>query len=735
MLMSKKIIKTACRNCHGGCGALVTVEDGIATKIRPNPEAPLNNGRLCPKGMAGLELLYNPQRLKHPMRRIGERGSGKWERISWDEAYDIISEKLLSIEKKYGIESIGVAQGTGRHHLTYVVRFANSIGTPNWFEPGTAQCFFPRVYTGEIMFGFPPVVDYYSDEPPEYILVWGANPGVSGADCETQFVFKDAVRKGSKLIVIDPKRNSTAEKAEYFLQIRPGTDDALALGMINIIIEEKLYDEEFVEKWCHGFEELKKRATEYTVDFVSNITQIPSDLIISATRAFAKSNRCALEWGCAIEHTPNCLQTVRAIACIPAITGNIDKKGGFIEGMHILPDIDNRASNLSQEIRKKRLGVNDHRLLAGAHRDTAAAHIPSIFKAVNTGIPYPVKALVMCGNNGLSGFANSHNTYETLKKLDFICSQDLFMTPTSELADIILPAASWLETDAVFGSPSIADHVILCQQKVVEPIGECKQGELIRLELCKRMGKDYGAQSIEELHEIQLENIKNNYPEYRNLSIEKLRDLGHISVPIEYERYKSRGKFMTNTGKVELYSTEMEKYGYDPLPYYEEPPESPLSRPDLTEKYPLILNTGERSPFFFISENRQMPSLRKHNPYPLAELHPETASEYSIEDGDWIWIESPRGKITQKALVSDRMLKGVVNCQMGWWFPERDKDSTYGLFEVNANVLTSMDPPFDPAIGTYQLRALLCRIEKNTEIDDSKYNPSRFIENFHYDIS
>jgi anaerobic selenocysteine-containing dehydrogenase len=621
------------------------------------------------------------------------------------------------------MESVAVAQGTGRRHLDYVTRFANSVGTPNWFEPGTAQCFFPRVYTGEIMFGFSPMVDYYSDVTPACILVWGANPAVSGADCESRFRFRDAVRKGSKLIVIDPRRNETADKAALFLQIRPGTDDALALAMLHVMIAENLYDRDFVERWCYGFDALRERVSQCSASWASRITCVPEADIVAAARLFAGSSAGALEWGCAIEHTPNCLQTVRAIACIMAITGNADKKGAWMEGAHVLPGPDNRAHCLREETRAKRLGESEFRLLAGRHRNGAAAHIPTVFEAMRTGRPYPIKALMLCGNNGLSGFADSKRTYETFKNLDFISSQELFMTPTTALADIVLPVASWLETDAVFSGPTLADHVILCQQKAVQPIGECKPDEIILMELCRRMGKDYGADTLEEIHEGQLAHIREQYPEYADLTMARLRERGHVSVPITYEQYKERGHFRTNTGKVELYSTEMERFGYDPLPYYEEPPESPVSRPDLLARYPLILNTGERSLFFFLSENRQMQSLRKREPYPLARLHPETAAEYGVGNGDWIWIESPRGRITQKAELTDTMLKGVVNCSIGWWLPERREDPTYGLFEINANVLTSMRPPYDPAIGTYQLRALLCRIEKNESVRDERRRP------------
>jgi len=736
--MNIKNIKTACRNCHGGCGAIVTVENGIAVRIRPNPESPLSMGKMCPKGLAGLELLYHKDRLNYPMKRVGERGEGKWQRISWEEAYDIIAENLLRIEREYGMEAVAIAQGTGRHHLNHVVRFANSIGTPNWFEPGTAQCFFPRVTVSEIMFGYLPVVDYYSEVNPECILVWGSNPAVSGADCESQFRFNQAVKNGSRLIVIDPKRNNIAKKADIHIQLRPGTDDALALAMLNVIIEEDLYDREFVENWCYGFDKLRERVAEYPAKRAAEICDVDEELIKNAARMFAKSKPGTLEWGCAIEHTPNCFQTVRAIASIIAVTGNIDKKGGFIEGMHILPDPDIRIEALGEEKRKKRLGADRFKMLAGEHKPFASAHIPTVFEAIRTGKPYPIKALMLCGNNGLSGFADSKYTLETLKKLDFICSQELFMTPTTQLADVVLPVACWLEVDAVYSGPTFADWAILSQQHVVKPLYERKQDEVIFIELAKRLGKDYGAESLDEILDSQLDFLRQNYPQYRNFTLKDLRKTGHITVDIKYEQYKERARkgqkaFNTPTGKVELYSTVMERFGYDPLPYYEEPPESPVSSPELHRKYPLILNTGERSRYFFLSENRQMPSLRKMNPYPLVEINRETAKEYGIEDGDWVYIESPRGRITQKAKLSDDMKKGVVNCQIGWWFPERENDTTYGLFEVNANVLTSMQAPYDPAMGTYQLRGLLCRIWKNEDVSDKDFDPGKSVESL--DIS
>ena len=239
------------------------------------------------------------------------------------------------------------------------------------------------------------------------------------------------------------------------------------------------------------------------------------------------------------------------------------------------------------------------------------------------------------------------------------------------------------------------------------------------MELCQRLGKDWGAKNLDEILDKRLNHLR-SFPGYEDYTLEKLRETGWVAVPIEYEQYRHRAArgekaFNTPSGKVELYSNTMKDFGFDPLPFYAEPPESPISRPDLSEEYPLVLTTGTRINAFFLSEQRQMPSLRKLNPDPIVTLHPDTAAQYGIKDGDWIYIETLRGRITQKAQVTDKMKPGVVNCQIGWWFPEEKTKPFFGAFESNANVLTTMEPPFDPCMGTYQLRGLLCRVYPNAE--------------------
>lgn len=709
----KQEIKTACHVCHGGCGAIVTTEDGVITNIRPDPDSPLSRGKMCPKGLAGAELVYNPKRLTTPLKRAGKRGEGKWTPITWEEAYDILVENIDRIRRESGPEAIVVAQGTGRRHLKHTCRFANALGTPNWIEPGTAQCFFPRVCTGMITYGTMPVVDYYGDTPPGVIMVWGSNPAVSGADGELQYHIHTAKRRGSKVIVVDPRRTELAKTADRYLQIRPGTDAALALAVMHVLINEELYDKDFVEKWTYGFDKLAARCAEYTPEKAAAITHIPAGDIVDLARFLAANTPAALEWGCALEHTPNCFQTVRALAIIPALLGSFDVPGGFIEGAHLMPEADILIHKLPDEQGYKRMGEKEFKLLAGVGNACPAAHVPTLFKAMQTGDPYPIRGLLLFGNNGLLGFANSKETYKAYTNMEFISCMDLFMTPTAELADLVLPAASWLEADGVYSAPSLADHVALVQKKIVQ-VGQCKQDEEVFCELARRLGLDYEADEFHKILNDQLSHISAQYPQYQGLDFEKMKELNYIEVPISYRQYEARGRLNTPTGKVELYCTAMEALGLDPLPSFTEPPESPYSQPELAKEYPLILITGGRQHPYFISENRQVPRLRRLAPYPLCEIHTTTAEKYGIADGDWVFISTKRGMITQKAKVTDDMMPGVVNCQLGWWYPEVDSPD-HGWMESNCNLLTDNGPPYDPNSGTYQLRALLCKLEPNPE--------------------
>jgi anaerobic selenocysteine-containing dehydrogenase len=377
--------------------------------------------------------------------------------------------------------------------------------------------------------------------------------------------------------------------------------------------------------------------------------------------------------------------------------------GGWVFGMHGLGRFPSLIENLTPEANAKRLGADRFKLLGGEGADLPAAHIPTLLQAMSEGKPYPVKAFLVFGNNTLTTYANSSTAYDALMKLDFMVCADLFMTPTAELADIVLPAASWPELDQLAGLPTIAGNVVLANQRSVR-VHECKSDEEIFVELARRMQLPVGTESVEEVLNQQLKGL--------NITFADIKKKGWIKVPFKYHKYKDGG-FKTPTGKIELYSTRFEQMGYSPLPYYVEAPETPISAPEVAKDFPLVLTTGGRISHFFNSEHRQIQNLRKASRDPITEIHPDTAAKYGISNGDWMWIETRRGRMRQKAKLTKGIDPRVVSAQHAWWFPERGAPE-YGVWDSNVNLLTDNKPPYDPAMGTYQLRALLCRVAPAT---------------------
>ncbi|MCK4830494.1 molybdopterin-dependent oxidoreductase, partial [bacterium] len=312
-----------------------------------------------------------------------------------------------------------------------------------------------------------------------------------------------------------------------------------------------------------------------------------------------------------------------------------------------------------------------------------------------------IRALLIFGNNPLVTVANSKEVYESLKKLDLLVVTDLFMTPTASMADYVLPAALWTETEQVIGYPLVVENMVMAQQKTTQT-GKCRQDEWIINELSKRLNLPGCEETLEDTMNYQLAPLNITYDELKKKT---------FSYPAHrYRKYEEKG-FRTPSRKIELYCKSLKRLGYSPLPVYVEPPESPVSTPQLAKDYPYILTTGSRRPEFFHSEHRQIASLRKRHPDPLVEIHESVAKAKGIKNGDWVKIASPRGVIRMRAHVTSEINPQVINVEHGWWFPERP-ESNFGVFESNANVLTNNTPPYDPAFGSYQLRGLLCNVEK-----------------------
>jgi anaerobic selenocysteine-containing dehydrogenase len=639
------------------------------------------------------------------VRRVGPKGSGKWERISWDEALDTIAEKINGYKADFGPESIVMGYGTGRENEAVIYRFANLLGTPNVLTAGHL-CYGPRISTSIITCGSNPIVDY--ENHPECIMVWGNNLVIGNSDEYKGESLSTTLDHGAKLIVVDPRMTRLAARADVWLQLRPGTDTALALGMLNYIIQEALYDKAFVADHVHGWEAFVERCSEYPLDKVEEITWVPRDKIIEAARIYAEADTAGIQWGVAIEQQINCADNNRCLMALMAITGNLDKKGGQV--LFKTPKIRNVGQfgahkMISEEQKAKRLGGDRFRL---AHH-FAIMNPKAVWDAILTEEPYPVKMTFFISSNPVLTRANAAEVYRALEKVEFMAVADFFITPTAELADIVLPAATWLEMDYVADFWKRHGY-ILPRRKVVE-IGECRSDHAMLNDLAHRVGQgEHWWDDFEQALDYILEPMGINWEEFKKMDYAR----GELT----YEKYKTKG-FSTPTGKVELYSTKLEEWGYDPLPAYREPVESPVSTPALQEEYPFILVTGARSPGYFHTENFQSDWLRESTPDPCVEIHPETAKELGIRDNDWVTIESLRGKAKQRAKIFPGIHRQVVGAQHAWWYPEK-RDPGHGWNDSNINALTDNSyASCDPAMGATSVRTLLCKIYKSENQEGS----------------
>ncbi|MFC1867113.1 molybdopterin-dependent oxidoreductase [Thermodesulfobacteriota bacterium] len=709
-----KIIRSVCQACHCECGVMVHIEDGKVTKIKGDPGHPMSRGFTCVKGRAEPQRLYHPERLKYPLRRAGERGDGKWERISWDTALNEIARKLTEVKEKHGTESIASIHGTGPRASLCSSLLPYALGSPNRISVDLHICWAPSMVAEISTVGS----SIMMDEGPDYlnsncIVVWGGNPLEAHPPRGVEILEAKRKRR-AKLIVIDPRETRLASKADMWLPVRPGTDVALALAMMNVIISEGLYDEGFVGKWCDGFDELCKWVKEYPPEKMAEITWIPADKIREVARTYATTKPAVLHHRVAIEHNVNSTQTDRALIMLIAITGNIDVKGGNLLPTHIKGYIPMAALagggkwlRPDREVEEKRIGGKEYPLISGP--DAVVAFVTSFlaFESVLSGKPYQLKALYCAGANPVINVQKSKWVWETMKELDLTVVVDFFMTPSAQLADYVLPATTWLERDECCDLQYM--NYISTRQKAVEPLYECWDDLKIEIELVKRIPwanrKMIPWEDVYECYEWMVRDT--------GLSFKELQKQGYIVAPIEYKKYEKEG-FKTPSGKVELYSTIFKHHGYNPLPGFREPPESPVSTPEMMKEYPLILITGSRNMAFFHSEGRQISQLRKLTPDPEVEIHPDTAREINIEDGDWVWIETPQvigERVRFRARTTKHIHPRVVHAAHGWWFPEKPAPE-YGCFESNINVILSADPPREEICGSVPTRGTLCRIYK-----------------------
>lgn len=704
-----QMIKTTCKSCHGGCGVLVTVSGGAITQIEGNPDS-FTKGTMCAKGLASIQEVYNPNRLRYPLKRKGERGEDQWERISWGEALDTITQNMRDAVAQFGPNAVCVGQGTGRGYNIHTMRLASSIGTGNLMGPGHV-CYISRLMTYAITVGGRLMPDFHGwgGEFPKTIIAWARQLETNNPENEMGVWFLSALEKAKNFIIVDPRATRLASRANLWLRIRPGTDAALALGMMNVIINEGLYDQEFVHHWTFGFDQLRDRVQSYPPHRVAEITWVPEEKIIKAARILATETPAAFMIGEPLEASNNCTQNNRAVICLLAITGNIERPGGMVNWKVT------EAGDLEEFGREIRVPKESRGGMAGGDRYklgvlSRIAHPDTIFKQLREDDPKRVRVMHLQGTNPILSYANSKAVFAGLLKVGFLSVADLYMSPTARYADVVLPVAHWLESDGIWDEH--ARFYFSAMVKAVEPPGEARSDYWIYNELGKRIAPQYWFENVERMFDYQLRKANITWEEFKKKGL-----LARTGKDQPYYKYKSDywrdgGGFRTPTGKVELFCTTLEKFGYDPLPSYVEPNESPYSTPELFKEYPFILSTGLRTLYFFHTQYRQNAWLRERQPYPLVQIHPDTAQRLGIQDGDWVWIETPRGRIKQKAWLFAGIDPRVVITQHAWWYPEKPD---HGLWESNANVLTTSDLPCDPATGATTFRALLCRIYKVEE--------------------
>ena len=530
--------------CHNGCGVLLHVDDGQLVRVQGDPRFPLTQGRLCPRCLALPEVVYHPDRLTKPLRRIGERGEGKWEPIAWDEALDTIAAKLDAIRRDSGAESVVFCQGTGRDVIPYHSRLAYTFGSPNKIVMGPLQgnaCFFPKMATMRALFGnlavadcaqaYPERYDHPQWQTPETIVIWGNEPTTSNPDGFMGHWIADCMKRGAKLIVVDPRKTWPAARSQLWLQIRPGTDAALALGMLHVIVNEQLYDQDFVATWTHGFQELNDRVQAYPPQKVAAITWIPAEQIVEAARLYAASKPAAVQWGVALDQSRECVPTLHAITALMAVTGNLDVPGGnMIRGR--LYDLEHLfewgRETLSEQQMRKRCGFGQYPLMDWMGFVPGEAMLEQMLSDT----PYPIRAAwIQSTNTFACSTADPLRTYNAFRKLEFNVVVDLFMTPTAmAFADIVLPAATYPERDGVF----IPIGGVTCTgaiKKAIEPVGECRSDMEINLALGKRLNPEaWPWDNVHEMYDGMLERT--------GLTFAQLAEQGYLYDSFEYRKYE-----------------------------------------------------------------------------------------------------------------------------------------------------------------------------------------------------
>jgi anaerobic selenocysteine-containing dehydrogenase len=790
-----------CGLCIARCGAVATVEGGRFTRLDPDPLHPTGQA-ICAKGRAAPELVYHPERLTHPLRRTRPKGDADpgWERISWDEALNLTATAMRQVAEQYGPQAVAFTVSSPSTTAIgdtsgFIQRLANAFGTPN-ANITLDLCGWGRAFATRYTYGVGSVGTSAGGAMPDIehsgvMILWGYNPSFTRLSHATAVVA--ALKRGMRLIVVDPRHVGLANKADLWLRVRPGTDGALALGIAHLMIERGWYDRDFIRTWSNGphlvradtgrlltgrdlepdgdvgrvfgwdnaaarllpydtstgryagdstglalegeyrittlqgevichpaFELYTRLCRSYPPELVEAICWIPRAQVEQAARLIWHARPVSYYAWSGHEQHANVTQTARAMSLLYALTGSFDKPGGNV--LFAAPPAAPIAGQELPSVQRMApaLGLAE-RPLGPARWGFVTTR--DLYRAILEGTPYPVRAVIGFGANMLLAHADGRHGREALKALTFYAHSDLFMNPTAEMADVVLPVASAFEREGLklgFEINQEAQSLVQLRPAVVPPPGEARSDTEIIFELATRLGlaAQFWEGDIEAAYRHQLAPT--------GISLEQLRSAPRgvqMRLQTRYATYAEldangapRG-FATPSRKVELYSQTFLDHGYAPLPDFSEPLIGPVARPDLVARFPLILTSAKAS-LYCQTQHHALPSLRRRAPYPEVELHPTAAQARGVAEGDWVEIETPEGSVRARARLNAELDPRVVVGQHGYWqrcaelgAPGYDP---FGPMGANFNLLIGT-AALDPVSGTASHRSYLCEIRPTAQ--------------------
>ncbi|HYL93369.1 MAG TPA: molybdopterin oxidoreductase family protein [Alphaproteobacteria bacterium] len=654
----KKVVHAVCsHDCPDTCGVLITVDDGRATKIQGDPAHPVTRGFLCAKVSKYLDRVYSPDRLLYPMRRVKPKGQARVEasdftRISWDEAFSEITSRFRKISDEFGPEAIlpysyagnmGILSFAGMAH-----RFFYRLGASQLDRTICASCGGDALITvlGRKM-GTEPEQFAHS----KYIIAWGAN--IHGTNVHLWPFIEEARRKGAKLVVIDPYLTRTARCADWYLPINPGTDVALALAMMHVIIGENLYDADYVSKYTLGFDQLKERVKDYPPARAARLTGLSAADIEKLAREYATTRPASIRLNYGTQRSQNGGMAVRAITMLPCITGSWKEVGGGLQ------------LSLSQghPINDAALERPDLMLKSPLGRPARVINMSELGKALTQVADPPVKAVFVYNSNPAVVAPNHNDVVRGFMRPDlFTVVHEQFLTDTTNYADLVLPATTFFEHKDM--NKAYGHYFVQVSDQAIAPLGESKSDTDMFKELAHKMGfaDDCFNQSVDQMIDLGL---SGSDPKLKGITRERLEKEGHARLNLGDGPYLpfAKGGFPTPSGKAELYSEDLKTKGLDPIVTFIAPSES--RHAEKAKKFPLEL-LSRKADNFLNSSFCNISSVQKMEQPELLEIHASDARKRGIADGSWVRVFNDRGEVRLKAHINGAVQPGVVAARLQW---------------------------------------------------------------------